>query len=452
MASSCHPARLATARPPARLNLTGTLQSCPALATGGPEAGPARRPARLLRRRRPRRADGRARARAPRRPGLRAQGDRPQQARGRGAGQARARSSSSRRPRCRRARSSSSPPTALRPAVHDNAAARNLRTIDATCPLVTKVHVSARRFAAEGYTIVMIGHEGHEEVEGTTGEAPESIVLIETADEVESLEVADPDKVAFITQTTLSVDETAEVIAALRAKFPGDRQLQVRRHLLRDDQPPDRGQAARPRVRPGPGDRLDQLLQLQPPGRGRARTRRRLPPDRQPHPGRGGVAGGGRDGRHHLRRQRPRGAGREPGRASSASAAPRTSPSCAPSTRTSASCCRRRSGKRLPPRHRRRALLLRDAGAEAHGPDSEARRGIQGQVMALMALVLSKRVEACTVDIELVLIGRRQWSLRACRCPRRLRRRRRPRSRAPARRRSRAAPRSRRGRARRWGA
>jgi 4-hydroxy-3-methylbut-2-en-1-yl diphosphate reductase len=106
------------------------------------------------------------------------------------------------------------------PAVHGNAAARQLRTIDATCPLVTKVHVEARRFAADGYTIVMIGHEGHEEVEGTTGEAPDAIVLIETAAEVDSLEVADPSKVAFITQTTLSVDETAEVIAALRAKFP----------------------------------------------------------------------------------------------------------------------------------------------------------------------------------------------------------------------------------------
>src|ERR1700760_2526540 len=106
------------------------------------------------------------------------------------------------------------------PAVHANAATRDLRTIDATCPLVTKVHVSARRFAAQGYTMVMIGHAGHEEVEGTMGEAPESIVLIETADEVEGLEVADPDKVAFITQTTLSVDETAEVIEALRAKFP----------------------------------------------------------------------------------------------------------------------------------------------------------------------------------------------------------------------------------------
>jgi 4-hydroxy-3-methylbut-2-enyl diphosphate reductase len=106
------------------------------------------------------------------------------------------------------------------PAVHENAAARQLRTIDATCPLVTKVHVEARRFAADGYTIVMIGHEGHEEVEGTTGEAPDSIVLVQTAEEVEQLEVADPERVAFITQTTLSVDETAEIIAALRAKFP----------------------------------------------------------------------------------------------------------------------------------------------------------------------------------------------------------------------------------------
>jgi 4-hydroxy-3-methylbut-2-enyl diphosphate reductase len=106
------------------------------------------------------------------------------------------------------------------PAVHENAAAHSLRTIDATCPLVTKVHVSARRFAAQGYTMVMIGHAGHEEVEGTMGEAPDSIVLIETAEEVDSLDVPDPDKVAFITQTTLSVDETAETIAALRAKFP----------------------------------------------------------------------------------------------------------------------------------------------------------------------------------------------------------------------------------------
>src|SRR6185437_14567245 len=106
------------------------------------------------------------------------------------------------------------------PSVHANAAERKLRTIDATCPLVTKVHVEARKFAEQGYTIVMIGHEGHEEVEGTTGEAPDSIVLVQTAEEVDSLEVEDPERVAFITQTTLSVDETAEIIAALRRRFP----------------------------------------------------------------------------------------------------------------------------------------------------------------------------------------------------------------------------------------
>jgi 4-hydroxy-3-methylbut-2-enyl diphosphate reductase len=106
------------------------------------------------------------------------------------------------------------------PSVHENSEKRKLRTIDATCPLVTKVHVEAKKFAAEGYTIVLIGHDGHEEVEGTTGEAPEAIVLVETADDVESLEVEDPGKVAYINQTTLSVDETTEIIAKLREKFP----------------------------------------------------------------------------------------------------------------------------------------------------------------------------------------------------------------------------------------
>jgi 4-hydroxy-3-methylbut-2-enyl diphosphate reductase len=106
------------------------------------------------------------------------------------------------------------------PSVHANAAERQLRTIDATCPLVTKVHVEARKFAAEGYTIVLIGHEGHEEVEGTTGEAPESIVLVQSAAEVDELLIEDPEKVAFITQTTLSVDETNEIIERLRERFP----------------------------------------------------------------------------------------------------------------------------------------------------------------------------------------------------------------------------------------
>ncbi len=106
------------------------------------------------------------------------------------------------------------------PSVHANAGARGLKTIDATCPLVTKVHVEAKKFAAEGYTIVLVGHAGHEEVEGTMGEAPDHIVLIETEADVEALEVEDPDRVAFISQTTLSVDETRAIIAKLREKFP----------------------------------------------------------------------------------------------------------------------------------------------------------------------------------------------------------------------------------------
>ncbi len=106
------------------------------------------------------------------------------------------------------------------PSVHANAEARRLKTIDATCPLVTKVHVEARKFAEDGYTIVMIGHEGHEEVEGTTGEAPDSIVLVETAEDVDALEIDDPDRIAFITQTTLSVDETTAIINRLRERFP----------------------------------------------------------------------------------------------------------------------------------------------------------------------------------------------------------------------------------------
>ena len=106
------------------------------------------------------------------------------------------------------------------PSVHANAERRELRTIDATCPLVTKVHVEAKKFAAQGYTIVLIGHAGHEEVEGTMGEAPERIVLIETEADVERLEVEDPERVAYISQTTLSVDETNAIIVRLRERFP----------------------------------------------------------------------------------------------------------------------------------------------------------------------------------------------------------------------------------------
>jgi 4-hydroxy-3-methylbut-2-en-1-yl diphosphate reductase len=106
------------------------------------------------------------------------------------------------------------------PAVRANAAARGLNTIDATCPLVTKVHVQARRYAAEGYTVVLIGHAGHEEVEGTMGEAPHAIVLVQSVEDAERLQLRDTSKLAYITQTTLSVDETQEIIAVLRRRFP----------------------------------------------------------------------------------------------------------------------------------------------------------------------------------------------------------------------------------------
>jgi 4-hydroxy-3-methylbut-2-enyl diphosphate reductase len=106
------------------------------------------------------------------------------------------------------------------PAVHAEAEARSLKTIDATCPLVTKVHVEAKKFAADGYEIVLVGHAGHEEVEGTMGEVPDSITLVETIEDVAELAVPGPEKLAFLSQTTLSVDETGKIIAALQERFP----------------------------------------------------------------------------------------------------------------------------------------------------------------------------------------------------------------------------------------
>jgi 4-hydroxy-3-methylbut-2-enyl diphosphate reductase len=108
----------------------------------------------------------------------------------------------------------------IAPAVRAGAAARSLRTIDATCPLVTKVHTEAKRYAADGYTVLLVGHAGHEEVEGTMGEAPGSIVLVESVADAGRLEVDDPERVAYVTQTTLSVDETREIVGVLQRRFP----------------------------------------------------------------------------------------------------------------------------------------------------------------------------------------------------------------------------------------
>jgi 4-hydroxy-3-methylbut-2-en-1-yl diphosphate reductase len=106
------------------------------------------------------------------------------------------------------------------PAVRAQAVDRGLEVVDATCPLVTKVHAQARRFAARGDTVVLIGHAGHEEVEGTLGEAPTQTVLVQSASEVAHLQVVDPERVSYLTQTTLAVDEVAEIVEALRARFP----------------------------------------------------------------------------------------------------------------------------------------------------------------------------------------------------------------------------------------
>jgi 4-hydroxy-3-methylbut-2-enyl diphosphate reductase len=108
----------------------------------------------------------------------------------------------------------------IAPAVRQEAARRGLRVIDATCPLVTKVHLEAIRYAREDYTIILIGHEDHDEVIGTLGEAPDRIRVIDSVETVEALVVPNPDKVAYLTQTTLSVDDTRDVIDALRRKFP----------------------------------------------------------------------------------------------------------------------------------------------------------------------------------------------------------------------------------------
>ena len=106
------------------------------------------------------------------------------------------------------------------PSVRAGAIERRLQTIDATCPLVTKVHREAVRFAEDGYTIVLVGHAGHEEVEGTMGEAPERILLVQDEDDVETLEVDDPERIAYVTQTTLAVGETAAIVDRLKLRFP----------------------------------------------------------------------------------------------------------------------------------------------------------------------------------------------------------------------------------------
>ena len=167
------------------------------------------------------------------------------------------------------------------PAVRANARRLGLRTIDATCPLVAKVHAEARRFAARGYTVVLIGHAGHDEVEGTLGEAPDAIVLVENVDQARRLEPACGRPLAYITQTTLSVDETEAIVGVLAGSLPRHRGSEAQGHLLRDDEPPARSQANSRAGRPPARDRVGGQLELEPPGRGRARRSRSGVSDRR---------------------------------------------------------------------------------------------------------------------------------------------------------------------------
>ena len=227
------------------------------------------------------------------------------------------------------------------PAVHADAQERGLRTIDATCPLVTKVHREAVKFAADGYTIVLVGHAGHEEVEGTMGEVPGSIVLVESEADVDTLEVEDPTRIAYLTQTTLSVDETAAIIGRLRERFPAitgprtddicyattNRQLAVKQMA---------GQC-------------DLVLVI---GSKNSSNSNRLVDVARDHGAashlidnetevRGGVARGRPRRRHLLRRERARGARRAARGLLPRPRDRRTSASSRSSARTSASCCRR---------------------------------------------------------------------------------------------------------------
>ena len=152
------------------------------------------------------------------------------------------------------------------PTVREEAQLRKLRVIDATCPLVTKVHLEALRFAREGRTIILIGHKDHQEIVGTSGEAPEQTVVVDSVEAVDRLEVKDPSQLAFLTQTTLSLYDTKEIVARLRERFPADRRTGFRRHLLRHAESPGSGGARGARRAADSGGGLAEQLELEPPG------------------------------------------------------------------------------------------------------------------------------------------------------------------------------------------
>ena len=158
-------------------------------------------------------------------------------------------------------------------AVQQEAARRGFRIFDATCPLVTKVHVEVAKLHKEGFEFIMIGHKGHPEVEGTMGQLDSGIHLVEDVEDVAKLQLPQTDKIAVVTQTTLSVDDAAEITAAVKARFPQVQKAQAAGHLLRHPEPPGRREGAEPAG--GRGDRGGQphQLQQQPPARAGAQAR-----------------------------------------------------------------------------------------------------------------------------------------------------------------------------------
>ena len=157
-------------------------------------------------------------------------------------------------------------------AVRREAEERGLRVFDATCPLVTKVHAEVARMREQGREVVMIGHEGHPEAEGTMGQSDTGMYLVESEEDVARLEVKDPANLAYVTQTTLSMDDAARIVAALRARFPAILGPEEGRHLLRHAEPPGRGEVHGAALRRGDRRGLAQQLQLEPAARGGART------------------------------------------------------------------------------------------------------------------------------------------------------------------------------------
>ena len=190
-------------------------------------------------------------------------------------------------------------------AVRAEAEARGLRVFDATCPLVTKVHVEVAKMREAGREIVMIGHRGHPEVEGTMGQSPQGMYLVEAANDVARLDVRDPTKLSYVTQTTLSVDDAAAIVGGAEGTLSRDHRAEEGRHLLRHAEPPGRGEVHGAPVRSGDRRRLAQQLQFQPAARGRNEPRHRRAHGGQRRAAQGRVARRQDAHRGHRRRIRP---------------------------------------------------------------------------------------------------------------------------------------------------